>query len=374
MVVLRTIQSGGSPSFKRLLAGVTLIELLVVITIIGMLLALLLPALNSARESARSSACQNNLRQFFVGFSARASQDRSGALSTGAFDWRRDGCVVETGWVADLVNSGVPVGKMLCPSNPAQISETFNDLLNFDANADSCVNRKGRDDQIMPDGSTFTNPCKALAALPPGSEERIPIIEKQILDQHYNTNYTPSWYFVRTGFTLDKNGNPQSNKSGCPASAGAVSSAIGPLTEKYLDGVTGSTALIPIMGCGAKTGMLTKQIGSYADGSPTVLTMTRGPVLKTTLNTPSFPEGTPRSGESGWLSTWTKQTLQDYRAFAPVHRYACNLLFADGSVRSVTDENKDGFLNNGFPASAESGFADDKIEIPGEEIINRWSL
>jgi prepilin-type N-terminal cleavage/methylation domain-containing protein/prepilin-type processing-associated H-X9-DG protein len=366
---------------KRGAGGVTLVELLVVVSIIGVLMAMLLPAVNSARESGRQTACQSNLRDIGVGLQAHAS--RRGAYCSGAFDWRRDGCVTEIGWVADLVNNGVPAGKLLCPSNPAQISETYNDLLGMDPTIDACVDRLGSDPKILPDGSLSNNPCRRLAGLVPGSDERRVVVEQQVYKGQYNTNYTATWWLVRSGVRLDDSGNLMSF-GGCGGSTLARASTFGPLTQVRSDSSAVPSSFLPVMGCGASSGTLQQNIGLVAAGQPVAKSFTAGPVLAVDVNysgasatalnpPPTFAAGTPRGGAlgTGWWAAWNA-TLQDYRGLAPVHRKTCNLLFADGSVRSYADLNNDGLLNNGLPAGG--GFSSANVELPPEEVFSGWTL
>ncbi len=367
-------QRTGGQNTNWIPCGFTLVELLVVISIISLLMAMMFPALNAARESSRRTACAANLRQFGIGIVAHAQRRQT--LCSGAFDWQHDGCVTEVGWVADLVNGGTPVGKMLCPSSPCQISRAYDDLLNLNVSSpNDCVDWLGSPSSTEPDGTIVRNPCRAIVelGLAPGSEQRRLLVEQQVFNQHFNTNYAASWWLVRSGVKLGADGNVASDKAGCAPSLLSRHSTLGPLMQARADTANCSSSFIPLLGCGAASGLLTMPIGTNPAGIPTAQATTAGPVTNPGMAAPSFAAGTPHEGASGWYAGW-KATLQDYRNFGPVHRGVCNLLFADGSVRSVTDANRDGLLNNGFQPTAENGFADAKTEISDEEFFSKWTL
>lgn len=360
--------------FRR--SGFTLVEMLVVISIISILAGLALPALGSAREAARSTQCKSNLRQLGAGL--HSFSGRQGKMCTGAFDWRLDGAVTEVGWVADLVGQGVLPGTMLCPSNPLQLSETYDDLLNATAaDLKECnVNPLGSAGTTLPDGAPLVNPCRQILALSlaPRSPDRKAIVETSILDRGYNTNYVASWFMVRGGVQLDDSGNLKAG-SGCNRIApDARGCTTGPLSLATLESSAVPTNLLPLLACGAGSGKsLSQPLGTMPAGTGMAENLTNGPVDKKSLKTPTFAAGTKYTGADGWWAGW-QATLQDYRKFSPVHRGGCNVLMADGSVREFFDVNGDGQLNNGFPATAVNGFADETVELPSHQVFSLWSL
>lgn len=356
-------------------------ELLVVVAIIGILIALLFPALNLARASARRTECQNNLRQLGINLFEHAGT-HADLLCSGAFDWQRDGAVTEYGWVADLVNSKVQVGEMLCPASTAQLSRTYLQLLTYNpAGGNPCKIDHYGSDRTLPNGEVIASPCKSLAATAT-PEARAPIVEAQILAKGYNTNYAASWFLARTEVLLDDDGNlKDSEGSGsCEKSVLSRNSTIGPLSRAWVDTATCPGSVVPLLGdaaTGADT--LPVAVGSFNAGEPLAAAMTNGPRQLGSMLPPAANggDGDDSNGDSVptavWWDVW-HDCLQDYRQFAPVHRGAANILFADGGVRTFVDQNADGYLNNGFPVVAGNGFADDKVEITQQQITSRWSL
>jgi prepilin-type processing-associated H-X9-DG protein/prepilin-type N-terminal cleavage/methylation domain-containing protein len=91
--------------------GFTLVELLVVIGIMVALMALALPAMHSAREAARSTQCQSNLRQIMLG-ALRYTDRSNGVLPPFRISERGQSI---TAWVGDQ-EDGVQVERPRWPT------------------------------------------------------------------------------------------------------------------------------------------------------------------------------------------------------------------------------------------------------------------
>lgn len=399
-------------------AGFTIIELLVTMVIIAILVAILVPAVSSIRESARSTECQNNLKQMGIAFQAFSDSDSQQRFCTGAADFLRDGCPDTIGWLANLDKVGAltPEG-MLCPSNPARGSQLLNQMLSTDTN-DGSVTAKPNDisngfcDAFDPSGSNY------LAT----GAGRADYVQAQVREG-FNTNYTPSWYLVRGQIGREAIGSVSGQNVKGINNGPFLDREFtqGGLRQNNLTILTGSdppSNHIPLMGDG-QSGSETLSVAINDElpaGTPLVELFTRGPaiydpagpaikliqgsaanVLSLEAIQPTrYPqpdevvghggvgnnETTYQTNSGDWTATFggagvQKLCLQDTRGWAPVHRGSCNLLMADGSVKSVKDLNGDGFLNPGFPvepgddpAANKVGYLDGTTEISSYEVFS----
>lgn len=353
--------------------GFTLVELLAAMAIISLLIALLLPAIGAARSAARKASCQNNLRQIGIGLQAHADR-MNGPLCTGAFDWARDGAVTEVGWVADMVKSKIPVGNMLCPSNPAELSVTYKELLTLTDSGSNCVDLRGSTPRFGRDGIPVSNPCRTILdqGIAPG-QARASIIQNRIHKDFYNTNFAASWFLVRSAMKLDSSGNVLPRNAACPTDSRSLNATQGPLRLPELDRALAPSSTIPLLGDAALSrDLLPVDIGDIPAGSLLSVNISGGPIHRDTNRVPTFPAGTPQRGIGGWYHTWAQKSRQSYRAFSPVHSGLCNILFADGGVRSIDDVNGDGLVNNGFPGG--NGFESGKLEADRDVLMSAYDL
>jgi prepilin-type processing-associated H-X9-DG protein len=169
---------------------------------------------------------------------------------------------------------------------------------------------------------------------------------------------------------VNTSGQLSSTVSGCTATNTSRKSTGGPLSRRLLESGAASMSIVPFMGDARPLALTEKSVGHYigqhTPADPLAASMTAGPVDPATKQPPNPASGTPFTSATGWWSLWS-QTVQDNRNFGPVHGGACNILFADGRVKSIVDANGDGLVNNGIDSSSPK-------EVDDEEFYSDWTL
>jgi prepilin-type processing-associated H-X9-DG protein len=241
------------------------------------------------------------------------------------------------------------------------------------------------------------------------------------MDGGYNTNYAASWYLVRSAPRVVTDAANDVITNGAAAGQGlkGANSTQGPLSRRVTETGLQVSSSIPLLGDAAPgdvdeatlvrtiewndasandiwaTNLKTKGkklwipqgallTEAYNDGpsywndaSKSVsLIAAQGAVLTTQISCESTSNcGTPLGPNgTGSNAVYLQDTRDWFAAHGAGKNTACNILMADGSVKTFYDAQGDRFLNPGFPVEGLSpteaagvGYTDSQVELhPGE--------
>jgi prepilin-type N-terminal cleavage/methylation domain-containing protein/prepilin-type processing-associated H-X9-DG protein len=339
----------------------TLVELLVVIAIIGILVALLLPAIQAAREAARRTQCKNNVKN--IGLAVLNHLDTRKVFPTGGITW---GVLIEDyldgmpaddgsnpgGKLVDIERMGLGWGFQILPylEEGALHELTTGDLIRSTPVAlYNCPSRRSvtkNDNNVVLTDYASAQPCTKTA-----STQAQPI---DVVSQ-YPTGTLNSWSGVYTcACTGGGAGAIPSGTVGPPPQPNGVYDGVivrsrfyptgrnpfsGQIEGKFQN-APGPTKVSQITDGTSKTMMIGEKYvrsdlyeggcssddAGWSDGwDPDVIRSTGIPPLPDRDTDPlTDPNGQPPMGTAWW----------EFH-FGSAHPSALNIVFADGSVRSI---------------------------------------
>jgi prepilin-type N-terminal cleavage/methylation domain-containing protein/prepilin-type processing-associated H-X9-DG protein len=334
-------------------------------------------------------------------------------------------------------------GQMLCPTNPLIGLEKLNDFYGFATSSagagDSVSGLPGGADRFD-DGicgsayrgykpgaaDTTTNTQDYYAGTTASTQNRATLGSWAIVADGYSTNYVAHWFLVRSAplYKIDTTASPPSLQTMTllpsidtkPGIKGLPSTA-GPLTRRMAESASVPTSSIPLLGDACpgdidesalkfqveqtpsdwiNTALSTSVKKLWiAQGSLTVESFSDGPasyespthirlitkVPATALDTQAACDAAGNCGQP--LGT-NGQYMQDIRDLFAIHGggakgATCNVLMADGSVKTFIDSNGDQYINPGFPVNAASitgatadqiGYTDNQIEAQRADMFS----